>query len=294
MDFINSLVALPTVLFTVPVGVSMLYWLMVIVGAADLDGVFSSGDGVAEGGGEAVGEGMLESGGEAIGEGAVADGVVDGVGHIEHGGETLLHGAAEAGMLASLFRLGKVPLTITITVVSLLSWVASGVTMSIVRDAIPAGLVGLAMKLGVGLGAFTFATLLARILTSPLQRLNFKSEPTGAAQLIGKKAVLISARLTGKGGQAELTSGDANLLLQVRSAVTNNLGRGDEVLIIAWDEASGFYEVEPYAALMQELDEDVAPRRAAVRADEKRNTGFGHPAAAAERAAAAVEPETEE
>lgn len=48
-DFFTAILAFPTVLFTIPLGVVLLYWLLVLLGGLDLD-LFDDGDGGDPGG----------------------------------------------------------------------------------------------------------------------------------------------------------------------------------------------------------------------------------------------------
>lgn len=245
MGFLDAIIAFPTVFFTVPVGLSLAYWLMVIVGAAELDvfGLLSGGDGAAEGLIEAGGEGIVEAGADAVAEAGA-----------EAAGDSMVDGAIEAGMLASFLRLGKVPLTITLSLISIIGWVTTGVTMSLATGLLPAGLVGIVAKAGIGVAALGVASWTTRLITTPLQHLGHRPPPSGGKHLVGKRAVLVSQDIGEKRGQAELTVDDAHILVLVRSKSPNTLKRGDELLLVGWDEATGKYEAESLAALLHDID----------------------------------------
>ena len=120
--FLETISSFPTVPWTVLLGVVVLYWLLVILGALDLDvldglggggeALEGAGDGVAEGLAEGLGEGAAEGLGEGLGEGA-AEGLAD--------------GAAEAGGgiadVVSALRLGSVPLTVVLSLTGVLAWI---------------------------------------------------------------------------------------------------------------------------------------------------------------------------
>ena len=89
-EFLTAITAFPTLLFTIPVGLSVLYWLFVVIGAIDIDilnfdgveGVFEGGldgalDGVLDGGFDAALDGALDAGLDGALD-AGLDGVADG------------------------------------------------------------------------------------------------------------------------------------------------------------------------------------------------------------------------
>lgn len=80
-QFLHVALSFPTVMFSVLLVLSLLYWLFVIVGAVDID-LFGSADGVAEGAAEGSVEGVKEGIVEGLKEGAmegIKEGVLDGL-----------------------------------------------------------------------------------------------------------------------------------------------------------------------------------------------------------------------
>ena len=75
MELLQSLLSFPVVLFTVPLGISVVYWMFVIVGAVDVD-AFGL-DGAAEGLVEGATEGAVEGAAEGAMEGFSAASYVD-------------------------------------------------------------------------------------------------------------------------------------------------------------------------------------------------------------------------
>ncbi|MFY0576512.1 hypothetical protein ACN28S_21115 [Cystobacter fuscus] len=97
-DFLAAILAFPTVLFTIPLGVVVGYWLTVIVGAVGID-VLDGGD---------MG-GALEGGAK---------------GAIEGGAKAALEGHAHGSFL-DVLGFGGVPTTVSVSFVVFLSWLLS-------------------------------------------------------------------------------------------------------------------------------------------------------------------------
>lgn len=106
MDLFSELMAMPTGIFTVLLGLVILYWVLFLIGGLDLD-VLGGADGAAEGALEGAAEGALEGAAGGAVEGA-ADGALDGVDRVD--------GAVEGatGLLQTL-KLRSVPATSTTT-----------------------------------------------------------------------------------------------------------------------------------------------------------------------------------
>jgi len=111
----------PTVIFTIGLGIALIYWLFVLLGALDIDLLGGSdASGAIKGAGDVL-TGGAKGGAEAIkglhlGDGA--DGADVGHGHDADGG------AADGGFWHAL-GLATVPVTISISVIMLVCWVAS-------------------------------------------------------------------------------------------------------------------------------------------------------------------------
>ena len=60
---------------------------------------------------------------------------------------------------------------------------------------------------------------------------------------MGKLATVRSGEVTEHKGEAILEDGGAGLILQIRAAATENIKRGDRVVIISYDPVSHSYNV---------------------------------------------------
>lgn len=236
-EFLEIISSLPTVLFTVPLALSLLYWAAVIVGAADVDLLGGA-------------EGTLEAGGEGLAEGAV---------------EGLAEAGAESGLawLSGALKLRSAPVTVVGSVFSLSGWLLSFFGMAWLGDRLDGALPSWAAGGLVGVVAFVGALLLTSLAVRPLAPIFEHKTKRGGAHLVGKTCVIRSARVNARSGQAEMDDGGAGLLLHVRCPDEDNgLAKGDEALVIEYDEARDVYLVEPLRAVLGSGELDARVPRA--------------------------------
>ncbi|KKW68684.1 hypothetical protein AAV94_03950 [Lampropedia cohaerens] len=144
-------------------------------------------------------------------------------------------GWGDAGGLAALLNkvgLGRVPLTIIISLIVLFGWV---VCFAGVRLLMPATEV-VAIRFVVGAAIFA-AALVAGVLATivalrPVHALlrRIPAEDV-AVSLLGRTGVVRSGKVTPHSGQALVEDGGAGLLLQVRT-IDDTLPRGTRVVVI--------------------------------------------------------------
>lgn len=274
-EFLEVMLSFPTVVFTVMLALSVIYWLFVILGALDMD-LLGSADGAADGVADGVVDGAVDGALDAGVHGAEGalhgvEHAVDGAAHAVHGGG---HGAADglagadgsaeaAGGFLSALKLRRVPVTVSFSLFSAFSWLFSCLTMQTAGPAladlsIPTWVLGIPAMLIVSFVALMVTSLAVR----PLGKL-FHTHVAGKSQtdLVGKVCVVSTGRVDDKFGQANLEDGGAGLILQVRARPGNGIKRGDRVLIIGWDEKLGGFNVEPMKDLMPDSSDFEAAAR---------------------------------
>lgn len=239
-DFLQTVLSFPTVVYTTGLGIVLVYWLTVILGALDIDafGLDADLDLDADVGGAA------EVSGEAadVPDGAdVAEGADGGQG----GGSGL------AAILTAL-RLRHAPLTVTLSVVLLAGWVWSYVGARALLPLLPLP-VGIGAAL-VGLAAFALALPVASVLTRPLGPLFILHQGKSNQSFVGSVCTVRTGRVDSQGGQALIEDGGAGLLVRVRCDDAQALGRGDEALIIGYHPDEDVFDVEPLRALLPPSD----------------------------------------
>lgn len=220
----------PTVVYTVLLGVSLVYWILVLVGAAKVE---LAGDGALDGAAD------LDFGGHhEIGD---VGGAHDGVGHHDlgdaGGGDTDLDvGESHAGMLAAL-KLRSAPLTVVFGCVVLFAWIESMIAMQIWDNTI------------AKVATLVLAPLVALFPTSiairPLARVFVPHEVTRHHQLVGKVCRIRTGHVDAGFGEATLEDGGAGLVVRVRIDTGEQLKRGDEALIVDYDEEKQQFTVAP-------------------------------------------------
>jgi len=277
---LHAIETFPGALYTVLLGLVLLYWVSVVIGAVDLDALggaehgaegaakgmldgagkalFGAVDGAAEGVtqaaeaaggvGSSIEVGTMEAGVDAAGHGAGGEGVDggDGIG-ADIGGEAGASGAHGGGVLSALggVHLRKVPVTVAGSLVVIYGWlvtVLAQVTagLALERLGLPGWVLGTALLVVSMIAAVRFAGWTVRPLV-PL----FATRPAQTrADLLGKDAVVTTGRLDATFGQVSVIDGGAGLLLDARFD-GGTLRRGERVVVSHWDAERNVVVVEP-------------------------------------------------
>lgn len=249
--FLQAITSFPTVPLTVLLGVVVGYWIFALVTGAAFDG----GDALT-GGVKAVGDattGAIKGAGEAVA------GALKGTVEAVAGGDPDpdLGDAAEAGVLSTL-GLGKVPVTITSSVIALCAWTVSTLATLILHPAnviFQAALLALSVVCGL---------LGAAVLLRPLGKALDQSKPARRRDSLGQICTITSGRVDGTFGTAQIDDGAAGLNVHVICPKANTLKKGDRAILVDFDTAQDTYEIEPIDWLMpQEIEALNDPTRAA-------------------------------
>ena len=181
-ELVNASLEVPTVVFTIALGIVLVYWLTVVIGLIDHD-VF---------------------------------------GH-DHD-----------------FGIGAVPITVTVSCVVLVAWIASLLVMHYVVG--PGAALWLRAVLGGGFvaGALPISALLVRPL-APVFELR---EGKANADYAGHACTITTGHVDERFGQATIEDGGTVLVVQVRCDAAGKLARGDKAFIIEFDQARQAYLVE--------------------------------------------------
>lgn len=256
-EFIATVLSLPTVLFTVPLLLSVIYWLFVVVGAVDLDALdaLDGAEGVLDGSGDGaldVLDGLDADGFPGL-DGL--DGALDGLdGALDRSGDPALDGFSDVkanlhsqspGLLPvmlSTLKLTTVPLTVSLSFIVLFSWLASFLLTVHVTPLLP--LPGLLSGLAIAGAALVTGTLGASVAVRPLGGVFHTERGRGNRSFIGSVVTVTTGKVTDRFGQAELTQRDHHLIVQIRDRTEQSLSKGDQVLLVRWDSASDVFIVE--------------------------------------------------
>jgi hypothetical protein len=208
-QLLHIALSFPAVLFTILLGIALVYWLFVILGALDID-IFGGAevdlDGAAEGAG---GEGEL---------------------------------GAEAGILSAL-GLRRVPLTVSFSLLALFAWVICVLLayyLGGMGEALPGWLLGILILVG----SFVLAVPLTALACRPLAPLFEIPEAKSRADYVGSVCTVTTGRVDARFGQARIEDNGTVLLVQVRCDRDNAFARNDQALIIEYDEARQAFVIE--------------------------------------------------
>jgi hypothetical protein len=240
-EFIGAALSFPTVVFSVLLGITLVYWVFTI-----LTGGLQLGTGGGGGGGGLLDalDGLDGSSDGVLGGGGGSADVVDGGG----GG-----GEGPAAQLFDALGIGTVPTAIVLSLLVLFSWFFSLVGMSVVDSLSTSGVVSGLLTIVVVLGALAAGTFLTVLTTKPLGRLFVTVEGQARASLLGRVCVVQTQRVDATFGQAEVTDPDgASLLVQVRTTAPHSFRRGEAALLVDFDDDLDAFLVAP-------VDDVVAP-----------------------------------
>jgi hypothetical protein len=221
----------PTVVFTIALGIVIVYWLFVLLGALDIDLLGGDVDVDVSGAAKGVGDvltGGAKGGAEAFHAGGDAGG--------DLGGDA--DGDLDGGGLWHVLGLGDVPVTISVSLITLLAWVGSLLAMHALG-------IGGWLTLVVLVVAVVVALPIAALLVRPLAPVFAVQEGKTNAEYVGCVCTITTGRVDDRFGQAMVEDGGTVLEIAVRCDRPGQLTRGDRALIIEFDRERQTYIVEP-------------------------------------------------
>jgi hypothetical protein len=224
----------PTVVFTIGLGICLIYWLFVLLGALDID-LF----GDASGAGKAIGD--VAGAGKAVGDVGGAD---------AHGNDLDVDGGLWSGL-----GLSRVPITISISAIFLVCFCISLLGMHYVP-----GLLGNASWVGPVMLPVTLVLgiPLAGLLVRPLGGVFTLREGKSNRDYVGHTCTITTGRVDEGFGQATIEDGGDVLVIPVRCDKPGALERNDKALIIDFDTDRHAYVVEPVTDMLPAPDKGAS------------------------------------
>ena len=247
MDVWSQLLALPTGIYSGLLGMTVLYWLLVILGGLDMDVLGGATEGAAEGALDGAVDAALDGAVDAALDGA-ADAALDGA------ADAALDGAADgvadglgdqATSWLSALRPTNVPVTFSLSILVLTSWFMSYLGMKWLAP--PMDLVlphGLTATL-IGVGALVPGVFLTGLFVKPFTFLFRTHKAPHKVTLTGKVCVLTTGTADATFGQASVEDGGSGHLIQVRYEGPTPPTRGQRALITSYDPERDVFEIEP-------------------------------------------------
>jgi hypothetical protein len=236
-ELVEASLRFPTVIFSIGLGIALIYWLFVLLGALDID-LLGGGDvsGAAKGIGDVVGAGK-----------GIGDAVTGGA----KGGAEALKGAQhDGGGVWDLLGLGSVPVTISISFILLAAWCLSLLGMSYGAHVLGDTIV---LSLAVGALALGVALPVTAVLVRPLAPVFAVREGKSNKDYVGHVCTVTTGHVDENFGQATVEDGGTVLTIAVRCDRKGAIQRGHKALIIDFDPARQAYVVEPANDLASEL-----------------------------------------
>jgi hypothetical protein len=218
-ELLQASTRFPTVVFTIALGIALVYWLFVLLGALDLDLLGGGHHDLDLGGGHEVG-----GGGDAGGDADAGD--VDG-----------------GGVWHSL-GLGAVPITISVSMIVLVCWCASLLSTTYIAG--DSSWIRIILFPLVIIVAFPVASLLVRPL-APVFKIR---EGKFNADYVGSLCTITTNSVDAGFGFANIEDGHSLVQIAVRCDKPGKLARGDKALIIEFDPERRTFVVEPSADML--------------------------------------------
>ena len=207
--FITNISLYPTIVFTGLVMFVTLYWVVSLLGLADMDSVDL---------------------GDAGGDADISD-------------------LSSTGFFTGLmlkFGLYGVPLIIILSLISLIGWLLSYLYTSFLHQNVDSGILYYVFGTGALVFVLVISMWLTGLIISPIRKNIAKIPKRNASSNIGKIAVVRTLSVTDKHGEAVLNDGGAGLILKIRSDMSDNqLKQGDKVVLVAYLDDANTYRVTP-------------------------------------------------
>jgi len=200
----------PTVIYSVLLGIVVVYWIIGMLGLVDLD---FSGDVDID-----------------IDVDADADVSVDGL----------------TGLLLT-FGLTGVPFTLVISIVALVCWLISFYLQFYILTWLPEGILYYVLGAASDIAIFFISLPITAVIIRPLKGMFKSVEAATSNDLVGKDAIIVTGTVSETFGQARLFNNGAEMLLDVRCDPEHSMSSGDKVLVIEYQKDNHAYIVAPYS-----------------------------------------------
>lgn len=220
-QFLTISTSFPVIVYTFLMAIVILYWLLAMLGALDIDMLDVDAD---------VDVDVDVDADINAGSGFDVDGDAEGLSGL-------------AGFMVK-WGLNGVPFTVVMSV-----WIASAWLLCYLFTSVTLSLVSWGWLLTL---LNTAWLVLALVLSLPLtaklvkpMKSMFKSYTAAEkSSFVGKVCVVKSGHVTSDFGQAEYEDGGAGMLFDVRADVAYGIKKGDSVMLVSYDEAEGCYQIK--------------------------------------------------
>lgn len=206
--FYQNITSFPTVIFTFFLAISVLYWIVAVLGWVDID-LFDLDAPEAD---------AASSGSDATSANALA------------------------GLMLKL-GLHGVPLTVVISFLSLLGWLIAYYSMHMLNQWVASGWLHLLLSIAVLVFAVIIGLLMTALVVKPLKGFFIGTDQHVASTLMGRVALVRTSRVDHSFGEASVDDQGAGLIIKIRSTDESVFQYGDRVVLIEYVSDGHFYYV---------------------------------------------------
>lgn len=207
-SLLTAATAFPTAIYTVLLGVVLVYWLLAIIGMVD-----------------------FESSGIDLDIETHADASVDDMGTI--------------ASYVVAFGLHGVPFSIVVSLLVLVGWTLTFLAGVTLLAWVPTDILKWLVGLVVLVVAFALSIVITARLVRPLRGLFVHHTAQSNASLVGQTCRVLTGTVDERQGRAEVAQRGASINIRVWSPSPNSLKRGDSALITEYDAGTHRYLVMP-------------------------------------------------
>lgn len=209
--FYQNIASFPTIFFTFFLGLTVLYWLVAVLGIVDIDVLdFDIPD---------------------------ADGSMD-----VNPDNGLSTPDALAGLMLR-YGLAGVPVTIIISLISLFGWLVCYYLVHFLFGIIPDGLLRYLAGIPVLLGSLYVAVLITAVVIKPLRPLFQKVQQQTVKHVLGQTAIVRTSKVDKDFGEVTLEDGGAGLILKARATGDSVYSKGERVVLLEYLKENNHYRV---------------------------------------------------
>lgn len=149
---------------------------------------------------------------------------------------------AVAGIIMK-FGLHGVPITITLSLISLVGWSLSYYLVYFFGAGFSDGLMHYVFGVPVFIVSLYLALRITAVVIKPLKPLFKKMQQSTEKMVLGQAAVVRTSRVDEGFGEAVVEDGGAGLILKVRSFGENKFKKGDRVVLLEYVADKNIYKV---------------------------------------------------
>lgn len=207
----------PTSVYTVILGVLLVFWLFAVIGAVDID-LFQFD----------------------------VDMDVDFDADVEIPGFV--------GLMHTLGFIG-VPFTIVLSVIFFLAWVFTYIVAANVLPLVPTTVLKIVAGTATLVGSFLLALPITSKVVAPLRKLAVLNQAKSNKDYVGSACKVTSLEVNESFGQGFIETGGAGLNVRIRAVTPNNISKGDAVRVFDYDEEDNTYKVMTEEEFRKNLSE---------------------------------------